>query len=327
LSSEPGKKGRPRGRLRELFLGADGLPGWVCVGHADPPSQLRVCLEMPGSEVDITRNHAIVALRPLTIAVGAEPPRDAAMQNCSRLQVVIRETAADARTLGRIKLRLSHTIPAGSENVCLFRTERGEDFCAPLIHRQITYLHERWSMSRDKNPKNIHMVPSELFSTWILYDVPRPVLLVSYGEMERANMFPMDLLGPLSNGWFVLGLHATSPAIDVWRESRHIAVSAVPMRYKSAVYGMGKNHREPFLDPAVLPVSCELSTTWQIPVPDAALSVRELRIEQSLDLGSHVLFVAGTQTLDIRSPEPQMCHVHRFYQQFLMRQNRALPLI
>jgi flavin reductase (DIM6/NTAB) family NADH-FMN oxidoreductase RutF len=308
------------------MLATNGLPGWVCVGHADPTLQLRVCLQIPGGEIDISRNHAIVALRPLTIAAATDQ-LDAAILHGMRPWTVLREPAADGRVLGRIRFRFHRSLAVGDVNICLFQTERGQDYCAAPLHRQITYLHERWKMYRDKNPRNIHMVPSELFSLWILHDVPRPVLLVSYGSMTRANMFPMDLLGPLSNGWFVLGLHTTSPALNVWRESRRIAVSTVPLRYKSTVYGMGRNHREPFLDPAALPASCAPSGTYRIPVPDAALSVRELRIEDSLDLGSHVLFVAATQTLDNRAAGPQMCHVHRFYQQFLMRQNRPLPSV
>lgn len=295
------------------------------MGHEDPPLQLRVCLQIPDGEIDITGNHAIVALRPLTVAAATDQ-LNAAILNGTRPWAVIREPA-NGRVLGRIRFRWHRSITAGDGNVCLFQTERGRDYCAAPLHRQITYLYERWKMARDTNSRNIHMVPSELFSLWILHDVPRPVLLVSYGDVTRANMFPMDLLGPLSNGWFVLGLHATSPALAVWRESRRIAVSTVPLRYKSTVYGMGRNHRERFLDPADLPSRCGPSQSYRIPVPDAALSVRELRIEDSLDLGSHVLFVAATQTLDIRAAEPQMCHVHRFYQQFLMRQNRPLPSI
>lgn len=161
---------------------------------------------------------------------------------------------------------------------------------------------------------------------WILHDLPRPVLLVSYGGMAQGNMFPMDLLGQLlSNGAFVLGMHADSPAISIWRTSRQIAVSAVPLRYKPTVYAMGKNHRHALLEPSSLPVSHTPSKSFQIPVPQDALSVRELCIEQSLDLGSHVLFVAHTHWMETRASEPQMCHIHRFYQQYLTRQNRPLP--
>jgi len=326
LSSDAGTASRLGRRLHELIFRTNGLSGWVCVGHADPQQHLRVCLENSGTEVDISATHAIVALRPLLIAVGGVAA-DAAILKGGRLRAIVREPAQNGRILGRINLRLHDTIAAGDSYVHLFRTEGGRNLCAPIVRRQLTYLHERWKMSRDTNPRNIHMVPSEAFTLWILHDVPRPVLLVSYGDASRANMFPMDLLGPLHDGWFVLGLHASSPAVDVWRESRRVVVSAMPLRFKPTVYSMGKNHREPFRDPAKLAVSWAPSKTFAIPAPEQALSVRELRIVTSRDLGSHVLFLTETETLDIRAREPQMCHVHRFYQQFLMRQNRPLPWI
>jgi hypothetical protein len=135
----------------------------------------------------------------------------------------------------------------------------------------------------------------------------------------------MDLLGALSTGTFVLGMHSGSPAIPLWRNSCRIAVSAVPLHYKPTVYTMGKNHRRMFLKPSELPIRCVSSASYGIPVPDEALSVRELTIGQSWDLGSHRLFAARTTSMQKRAEEPQMCHVHRFYQQFLLRHNRPLP--
>ena len=326
MSSDAGTASRLGRRLHELIFKTNGLSGWVCVGHDDPQNQLRVCLESSGKEVDISGIHAIVALRPLLIAVGSLGA-DTAILNGGRLRAILRESGTNGRVLGRINLRLHDTIPAGDSQVRLFQTEGGRNLCAPRVRLQLTYLHERWKMSRDRNPRNIHMIPSEAFSLWILHDVPRPVMLVSYGDSARANMFPMDLMGPLHDGWFVLGLHSSSPAVDVWRESGRIVVSSVPLRFKPTVYSMGKNHREPFRDPAKLPIPWTPSKTFGIPAPDAALSVRELRIVTSRDLGSHQLFLTQTEALDIRAREPQMCHVHRFYQQFLMRQNRPLPWI
>jgi len=319
-----------RKRLLELLLATDGLPGWICVGHPDPQDELQVSLETSSGVLDIAGNHSIVALKPLTIALGAENA-DLNVVNGSAARLVIREPSRNAngrepeRTLGDIKLRLSQTLRFEDAYVCLFQTLGGRNFCASAIHRESTYLHERWKMSRNKDAHNLRMIPAELFSMWIMHHVPRPVCLVSYGGVTHGNMFPMDLLGPLSNGVFVLGMHATSPAIPVWQDAARIAVSTVPLRYKSAVYAMGRNHREPFLDAATLPVPCCQSKSFQIPVPVEALSVRELIIGRSAGLGSHVLFLARTQRVETRAREPQMCHVHRFYQQFLIRENRPLP--
>ncbi len=325
MRSEGEKKWRLGKRLLELLLATDGLPGWVCVGHPDPQSQLQLFLETSSGTFDVTRNHAIVALRPLTVAVGAEDSQLSAF-NASIPRFVIREPGG--AVLGRINLQPAQFLPVDSGHICLFRTRTGRNLCVPAWQRESTYLYERLKMSREKPSQILQMTPSDLFNMWILHDVPRPVHLVSYGGMTQGNMFPMDLLGPLSAATFVLSMHSTSPAIPLWQNGCRIAVSAVPLRYKPPVYAMGKNHRLEFLDPSDLPVPLVPSPAYQIPVPDEALSVRELTIDQSLDLGSHVLFVArSTRRTDKSTGEPLMCHVHRFYQQFLIRRNRPLPSI
>jgi|ERR1700722_1801060 hypothetical protein len=313
-----------RKRLLEFVLATDGLPGWVCVGHPDPQAQLHVFLDTSSGSFDITRSHVIVALKPLTVAVGIENSNLSAVIG-DNPRFVIREQ--DGSVLGQIKLQLSQSLPVHSASVCLFRTLAGQNLCAPVFRRESAYLYERWKMSRYKDPHTLQMTPSDLFNMWILHDVPRPVHLVSYGGMTQGNMFPMDLLGSLSADTFVLGMHSTSPAIPLWQTSRQICVSAVPLRYKPTVYAMGRNHRHLFLEPSALPVPLRPSASYQIPVPDEALSVRELTIEQSWDLGSHLLFAARTTRMEKRAEEPQMCHVHRFYQQFLIRHNRPLPSI
>jgi hypothetical protein len=317
-----GKRWEIGTRLLNLLLATDGLPGWVCVGHPDPQSQLHVFLETASGAVDVTRNHAIVALRPLTVAVGVEDPNLPAWKSANP-RFTIQEQ--DGAVLGRINLQPGQLLPVDSAHLCLFRTRTGHNFCAPVLRRESTYLHERWKMSRDKQPKDPQMTPSDLFNMWILHDVPRPVHLVSYGGMTQGNMFPMDLLGALSTGTFVLGMHSGSPAIPLWRSSCRIAVSAAPLRYKPTVYAMGKNHRRLFLDLSELPIPCGPSASYGIPVPDEALSIRELTVGESWDLGSHRLFAARTTSMEKRAEEPQMCHVHRFYQQFLLRHNRPLP--
>lgn len=326
MNSERAKKGRTGERLLELLLSSDGLPGWVCVGHPDPQAELQVMVETAAGTVDITGNHTIVALKPLAIAVGAGN-REVGVLNGIRAQLVVRERGEGGKVLGDIKLQLSRSLAIDGAPICLFHTAGGRNFCAPALRRETTYLHERWKMWRNKGPRNLQMIPSELFSMWILHHAPRPVFLVSYGSVTQCNMFPMDLLGPLSTGVFVLGMHASSPAIPIWRKCGQIAVSAVPLRYKPVVYAMGNNHRQALLDPSALPVSYGGSKTFRIPVPAEALSVRELTVEQALDLGSHVLFVGRTHSLETRAEAPQMCHVHRFYQQFLIRQNRPLPCL
>ena len=111
---------------------------------------------------------------------------------------------------------------------------------------------------------------------WILHDMPRPVVAVSYGSVEKGNLFPMDLVGAVNDRCYVLGLHSSSPAIPIFKETGRIAVSEMPVQAKEAVYGVGKNHREGYREVRKLTLPTAPSQLFGIPVPEQALCVREL---------------------------------------------------
>jgi flavin reductase (DIM6/NTAB) family NADH-FMN oxidoreductase RutF len=134
----------------------------------------------------------------------------------------------------------------------------------------------------------------------------------------------MDLVGLVADRCYVLGLHSSSPAIPIFKNNGRIAVSEMPVCAKDAVYGLGKNHREAFRDVRELALATVPSQLLRIPVPQQALSVRELAVEEVLDLGSHHLFVTSVKSFENKSTGPRMTHIHRLYQQYLMRQGRTL---
>ena len=119
-----------RKRLLDFVLGTDGLPGWVCVGHPDPQAQLHVFLHTPSGSLDVTRTHVIVALKPLTVAVGIESSNLSAVTG-DNPRFVIQEP--DGSVLGQIKLQLSQSPPVHSAPFRLFRTLAGHNLCAPRL--------------------------------------------------------------------------------------------------------------------------------------------------------------------------------------------------
>jgi len=304
-------------RLEEAILNTRGLPGWVCVGHADPDDQVRVWLEYPGHRLDISRCHRMVALAPLVIAIGLEND----VQNGA---IVVTENQPGGSILGRIEVNLQRKIQACGVPVALFEAGASRNRCMPLLRGAAIRSWESWKAARDPNPRNIRMTPSDMFAMWILHNAPRPVVAVSCGSPERGNLFPMDLVGSLTDECYVLGLHSSSPAIPVLRESGKIAVSVMPLCAKNAVYGLGKNHREALLDLRALPMTTLPSPLFGIPALAQALAVYDLALETVIDLGSHQLFVTRVKSFERKSAELQMCHVHRLYQQYLMERGRAL---
>ena len=296
--------------LARLVLGTEAARGWVCVGHAEPERHIEIRLHGAGEPVDLARNHAMVSLVPFQVAIRLD-----GLTVGDRPWLSVGE-------LGRVDLRLAREIEAPPYRIGLFETTGCVNRCLPAPRLHAHYLVQRWKLLRDRNPRNVKMVPAELFAKFVLFSAPRPVVLVSHERGGRSNLFPMDLVGEAGPPCFLLGLHRTSPAIPSMLEAGRLAVSSVPLDWKKTVFGLGRNHREATVDD--LPIPTVPSPAFGIPVPEGALTVRELKIERAAEIGSHVLFVTTTESLERRAEGLQMCHTHAFHQTFLKRQGRAL---
>jgi flavin reductase (DIM6/NTAB) family NADH-FMN oxidoreductase RutF len=306
--------------LARLILGADATPGWVCVGHSDPERQVRILLN---GSMDVSSNHAMVALVPFQVAIRLDAHGPDPINPGPRPWLSVQEQ--DGRELGQVRLRLAREVAAPPYRIGLFETGGCTNRCLPAPRLHAHYLLQRWKLSRDRNPRNVRMTPADLFAKFVLFAAPRPVVLVSHHKDGRGNLFPMDLVGEAGAPCFLLGLHRTSPAIRSMAEAGKLAVSTVPLGWKKTVFGLGHNHREATVDWSTLPVKTHPSSQG-IPVPAAALTVREVRIESIVETGSHVLFITTTETLERRGDGLQMCHTHGFYQIYLQKQGRPLQV-
>lgn len=283
---------------------------WVCVGHPEPERHVEILLHGAGEPVDVSRNHAMVSLVPFLVAIRLD-----GLTLGDRPWLSVGE-------LGRVHLRLAREVEAPPYRIGLFETTGCVNRCLPAPLLQAHYLMQRWKLLRDRNPRNVKMVPRDLFSKFVLFNAPRPVVLVSHERNGKGNLFPMDLVGEAGSPCFLLGLHRTSPAISSMTEAGRLAVSSVPLAWKKTVFGLGRNHREATVED--LPIPTVPSPAFGIPVPEGALTVRELKIERAVEVGSHVLFVTTTENLERRAEGLQMCHTHAFHQTWLERQGRAL---
>src|SRR5262249_52130056 len=72
------------------------------------------------------------------------------------------------------------------------------------------------------------------------YSYPRKVRIVSFREDNYYNIFPMDLLGDISQaGRYVFGLRHTNVALSRIIREKRIVVSEVPSGSKETIYRLG----------------------------------------------------------------------------------------
>jgi flavin reductase (DIM6/NTAB) family NADH-FMN oxidoreductase RutF len=290
-------------------------PWYGAVGLRDPQERVKVWLNGFGDTVDVTRNNVVAALRPFTIGVML------ASQQVDRVgqtpELRIEDERLQPRLLGRIRLRLTRTITLPDHRFCLFESAGSENFSASAAGLRLYYWQEqrRARSRRRKDPYNFQMAPADLRAMHVFYICPRPVVLVSVKHEDAGNLFPMDLIGPTGSPWFSMALRNTSPAVRLMQSSRRMALASIPFSWKEIAYQLAKHHKARQIDWGDLPFDTTRSLLFGLNVPREALRVREVRVHEFHEVGSHTLFLTAVEreTIPEGSGGPQLFHVFGSY--------------
>jgi flavin reductase (DIM6/NTAB) family NADH-FMN oxidoreductase RutF len=302
--------------IRGFVFGSANLRQQCAIGLRDPQTEVSVWLHGLGAPRDVTYNHVMAAARPLTLGIGLEGQVDAAVIRRARPSLQFCERG-EKRLLGEISLQPMEAIPVRGEYLYLFKTRSYRNYCLPSFRLWALYLFyafRRWRAGRRPDTSGFRMVVRELHTVFVFYVCPRPVVLVSVTDGNFANIFPMDLIGPIGTRHFSLALHSTSTAVPLIERSRRVALSSVPMEQTAVAYELGKNHNKPCADWAHIPFVTTLSSTFRLPVPSFSLRVREMWIEAVRNVGSHKLFLAETIEDQHWADGLQLFFVHGIYQ-------------
>ena len=100
----------------------------------------------------------------------------------------------------------------------------------------------------------------------------------------------MDLLGDISQcNRYVFGLRHTNIALSKIIETGKVVVSEISFEHKDIIYQLGKHHSSipPSLE--LLPFKVTTSQNFGFYIPDWAESYKEIKIERTINLGSHML--------------------------------------
>jgi flavin reductase (DIM6/NTAB) family NADH-FMN oxidoreductase RutF len=317
---------RARTALREFVFGPP-IPQFCTVGLKYPQSEVRVWLRGLGTPLDVTDTNVIVAARPFTVGIGLERIPDAATIERAHLFMNFSDHSGDNRWLGEIRLSYAETIRIGDRALCLFRGSRSTNRCLPrsvVWRRYLDFARRQRRVAKGPTPPETRMIIRELFALSTFYICPRPVVLVSVVDGNAGNIFPMDLIGPIGGQHFTLALHATSTAVSLMERSRRVALSGVPVEQISIAYALGQNHKK--TDFCWNQISFDLTTSpaFGLPIPEFALSVKEMEIEEVRVMGSHKLFICRTEVNHLRSHGLQLSFVQGFYH---ARRQQTQPLV
>jgi flavin reductase (DIM6/NTAB) family NADH-FMN oxidoreductase RutF len=298
-----------------LKLLARPLPLWLPIALPEPQSLIDVRLEHAGGDSDVTENHVIVSLLPFTIGIGGGRRHEA------RLRFFDRVSGAK---LGTLVLTAAGEIPAGSCMLTLYGVAASSHSCLAQPLRAWNRVLQDRAQRKNSAAGNFRMSPAAIEQMQIFYLCPRPVTLVSVGTSESGNLFPMDLIGPVTGG-FTLALRNSSPSVATLRDTRRAALSTVPAADRDLAYELGKHHRQSHIDWSALPFALTRSPNFGLPMPENSVRVRECEIDVVREIGSHTLFHCRVISDEARSTDPRLFHTSGLHAYFRARQARVLP--
>lgn len=311
-------KKRIRKLVKKAVFGRDFLPQRFFLAQTEPQNEVAVWLHGTGEPVDVTRRHCQACAVPFMLCIGfprGEGPRE---EQRAQLKLQFCERDGRQRLLGEIGLRVVQTLESGDSEFFLFRSKSAANYCLPRVKfwlNTLRHAHFEW-----KHGKRIQMSGAERRAMAVMFICPRPVSLVSVATADRGNLFPLNVMGDVADGYFAFCLKSGMLPAQFVEETRRVVLSSVPMAQAQLAYRLGPNHNRPTLDWQQLPFSTTPSQTFRIPVPEFACRVREMEVEQIHRLGHHTFFLARAVSDEVRATTPELCVVHGFYQSWRTRQ-------
>ena len=291
------------------------LPQWPPVALREPQEAVQVRLSTFRAEFDVTRAAVVAALRPLTLAVGLDAQRMSAIEDRSEPQLHFVDLES-RRTVGMLQLQHIRNWNTSGAAIGLFEVRRGTQHCLRWPYRPWNRWLQNRRMRRNTDPNNFFMPPEAVQQQMIFYICPRPVVLVSVDDGSHSNLFPMDLIGPVSSDRFTLALRSASPSIPTMKSARRVALSDVPARDYATAYKLGVHHKNVKVEWDHLPFEIQRSRDFALPCPSIALRVREFEILDFDTIGSHTFFVTQIASEHRVEDDAQFFHTSGIYQHF-----------
>ena len=309
--------------IKNLAFGDTLLPQEFTIGLTEPQSEVSVWLHGMGMPRDVTARHTTACTAPLTICVASDDWQGLDEKDLRKVSLKFCERGGYERVLGEIRLNFNTVISIGDLSFILFGVRGSTNYCLPKARLWAHYLLHAYSQLRRTDPPDMKMTLLEQRAASVTFIRPHPLSLVSVGDKKNGNIFPMNLMGELGNGYFGFALRERRLAAPLVESGGRIAISGVPLAQCSLPFRLAGNHKKQSIDWNELPFETKPSVTFGIPVPSFATRVREMRIEKVHKIGGHRFFIARIISDETYMTGPRACVVHGFYQFWRLRGDRA----
>lgn len=271
----------------------------------------KVFLKTNDSIIDVSQDHWALCLQPIIFGIWLNKHTDFPLSSNNNYKLFFEETDAQKK-LAEIQLSFFDSIVEQDGTLLLVKAEKCKLFHVSFLETLFLYAayYRKPGFSFKK------------FSSYVsAFSYPRKVRIVSFQKEDYYNIFPMDFVGNIrGTNRYVFGLRHSNLALSEIIKTKKLAVSEVPFIYKEAIYKLGSYHSSSPPPLEQLPFKTTVSRDFGFPVPEWAESYNEIRISQTVNLGSHMLLWGESQHEEIKNNGTgNLYHIHFLLSLFRQR--------
>lgn len=298
--------------FRKWLMGDTVFSAYSKITMADTILE-KVFLQANGRIIDVSALHWILCIEPIVFGIWLEKDTDfMAEDNGRKYQLHFTDAS--------LHLSFFNSVKDENGTLLLLKLEKSRIYHVPFIKTWLLFV--RYFRTGGLTFKRFKGFVSA-------YSYPRRVRLISFRQGDYYNIFPMDLMGDISQrNRYVFGLRHTNIALAKIIETGKMVVSEVAHEYKDTLYELGKHHSSipPPLD--TLSFTTFSSKSLGFPVPTWVESYKEINILKHLDMGSHVLLWGEIASKNnVNNPVEHLYTVHFLHYLHQKNKGRTYKLV
>jgi hypothetical protein len=314
---------RVRKAIKDIAFGGNPVPQRVFLGQRSPQTEISVWLHGMGSPLDVTYRHSMACAVPFTLCLAFNESQGPTEKEAEGLSLKFCEQDGQKRVLGEIGLKVVQRIALNGREFILLGARSSANYCMSKMRLWAHYLLYARAEKRAKNTPDISLSFLGRRAMEVMFICPRPISLVSVITDIKGNMFPVNVMGDVDNGYFSFSLRSPKIPAHLVADAGRLALSSVPFEQGSFAYQLGVNHNKQTIDWYELPFETKKSKNFQIPVPVFAYRVREMEVEKIHPIGSHTMFIARVVSDERYSEGPELFVVHGFYEAWRLKKSNG----
>jgi flavin reductase (DIM6/NTAB) family NADH-FMN oxidoreductase RutF len=304
--------------LKRLLFG-DGAIGEYKTITINDEIKESVYLKINNETVNVSQNQWLLCLYPAVFGVWL-PKEDHIITEYEKTKYKMYFKGTGGNNVAALTLNFFDRIDENTGSLLLLKLNQSKIYHLSTIKTWLLYL------KYYKKPQFTFNILKAFVSA---YSYPRKVRVISYRQNDYYNIFPMDLLGDISQvNRFVFGLRHTNASLPLIMETKKLVVSEVDFEHKEVIYRLGSHHSAvpPPIDQ--LPFKVTNSEKFNFYIPQWANSYKEVSVLKTINLGSHRLLWGKVENECIlKPPAGNLFHIHYLLYLYQKRKGLAYSLV